>query len=184
MVKKWSKYVWLIVSIFAIVFIVTVSIPAFIIPTGKSISRHQKELRAKKTDLQTVVDKLNRLKELDQEKEELEENSLVVMNAFPTKKEVGDIFIQIETIANETGSLVNSVKGAEAEIDPNNPALEMTVATTYVLEVTFQGYPNFKEYLSKTENALRFVTLDKFSVGKTDQGAFNVSLNYKAYYRN
>lgn len=184
--KKLEKYYWiggvitltLIVVILAIIFIVS--------PSFKSIGKTNKELKEKQTELKVAEQKLEKLKELKVREAELKEQSQIVYRAIPTKKEVGDIFIQLNGLTVETGGTTSGDKsGSSSSASPGTTTQTTTMpgvsTLVYENEVTFPKYSNFKALLGNTEKALRYVHLNSFKI--SDKDGFKVSLKYTAYYR-
>lgn len=187
--KKIEKYYWiggvigvtLIIMILAVIFIIS--------PSFKSISKVSKELKENKENLKVAEQKLEKLKELKVREDEIREQSLIVYRAIPTKKEVGDLFIQLNGIVlaaggngtKTTGENSNNSTSSNAgtvSITPNPQGVNSMI---YKSEVTFPSYGNFKIMLDNSEKSLRFIHLDNFKIDSKD--SFKTTLTYKAYYR-
>lgn len=187
MVKTfWKKYIWLIGSVVITTIVIFLSVPFVFIPTVKGIGTADKELAALTTDKVTLTDKLAQLQSLKEKEAELKEDAAIVTKALPTKKEVGDLFIQLDGIAAASGSVMKSVSGSDEEmIAENTPvvAISGVKAANYSLEVAFSNYSGFKTFLAKSEKALRFITLENFNITGVEENSLTVNLKYKAYYR-
>ncbi|MEK7447555.1 MAG: hypothetical protein AAB632_02045 [Patescibacteria group bacterium] len=187
--KKLDKYYWiagvigvtLIVIILAIIFIIS--------PSFKSINKVSKELKENKGNLKVAEEKLAKLKEFKVKEDELREQSNVVYRAIPTKKEIGDIFIELNGLIGEAGGTGTKASGNNSSSSSSSGAGSSSSmvapagveSLTYQSEVTFPSYQNFKNLLSSSEKALRFVHLVNFKISGKDE--FKVTLTYRAYYR-
>ena len=187
--KKLEKYYW-IGGVIAVTFIIFLLALFFIIiPSFKSIDKVSKELKGSKTELKVAETKLEKLKELKVKEEELKEQSRVVYRAIPTKKEVGDIFIQLNGLVSDAGGdskkasgSSGSSSGASSSSQAQQSSGPAGVSTlTYTVDTTLPGYLSFKSLLATSEQALRFVHLDNIKIESKD--SFTVTLTYKAYYR-
>lgn len=188
MVKTvWKKYIWLIGSVVVTTLVIFLSVPFVFIPTVRSIGTADKELAALTTDKATLTDKLAQLQSLKEKEEELKEDAAIVTKALPTKKEVGDLFIQLDGIAAASGSVMKSISGSDEETITAEGTSEVAIGgvetANYSLEVAFSNYSGFKTFLAKSEKALRFITLDNFNITGVEENSLTVNLKYKAYYR-
>lgn len=184
--KKIEKYYWIfgVVGVTFIVFLLALFY--VIVPSFKSIDKVNKELKVNKEELKVSEQKLAKLKELKVKEDELKVQSQVVYRAIPTKKEVGDIFIQLKGLVEEAGGDGKKASGGQGGASSGStttPAVAVAGinSLTYTVDTTLPSYANFKSLLASSEKALRFVHLDNIKIDSTD--AFKVTLTYKAYYR-
>lgn len=182
--KKIDKYYWIagVIGITLVVIILTI---IFVIsPSFKSINKVSKELKENKENLKVAEEKLAKLKEFKVKEDELREQSNVVYRAIPTKKEIGDIFIELNGLIGEAGGTGTKASGNNSSSSGSSPSVAAPAGVeslTYQSEVTFPNYQNFKNLLSSSEKALRFVHLVNFKISGKDE--FKVTLTYRAYYR-
>jgi hypothetical protein len=188
--KKLGKYYWTI-GVVAVTLVILVLASVFAIaPSFKSINKTSQELKSRKEELKTAEEKLDKLKELKVKEDELREQSQVVYRAIPSKKEVGDIFIQLDGLIKEAGGVSDGASGSNSSSgssagtgDQSSSAAPAGVSSlAYGVNATFPSYQSFKALLSNSERALRFVHLSSFKI--TSDGSFTVDLTYTAYYRN
>lgn len=183
--KKLAKYYWIAGVIVVTLIILVLTLVFAIIPSFKSINKTGVELKSKKEELKTAEEKLEKLEELKVKENELREQSKVVYRAIPSKKEVGDIFIQLNGLIKEAGGTSDGASSSSSSSSDNaSETMAPTGVTrlTYGVSATFPTYQNFKTLLSSSEKALRFVHLSNFKI--TSDGSFTVDLTYTAYYRN
>lgn len=188
--KKIESYYWMIGVMVGTIIIVLVSIFVIIVPSFKNISKTQKEVGEQKAELTYLKDKLVKLKELSIKKDELKKQEETVNRAIPNKKEVGELFLELEKLIKDSGGLTTGISEGSAtsgssssSVSAKPIAVTASVSSTdYKYTVTFGNYAGFKTFVGSAENALRFVHLSNFRVNAGD-ATFSVDLVYKAYYR-
>lgn len=189
--KSLERYSWFLGVIAGSVILAMLIIAFVIIPSFKAIKKVETEIKAKNNDLFVLNEKLEKLKELKTREDELKKKEAIVNRAIPTKKEVGELFIQLEGIINETGGSNDGIAEGQGTSDANSAAQAESAeisaadvaASSYGYQVSFPDYKNFKKFLERSENALRFISLNNFSVSSSEN-TFSVNLSYKTYYRN
>lgn len=185
--KNMKKYYWIIGVIFVILIIFVLSIVFIINPSLQGIDKVNKELKESKEELKNTENKLAKLKELKVQEKDLRNETRIVYRAIPTRKEVGDIFIQLNELAGEAGGIrKKSSDKNNSTLSGSSTATPSTISgvgsLTYNGEVTFPGFNNLKTLLEKSEKALRFVHLNNFKINTKDD--LTVNLTFTAYYRN
>lgn len=191
--KKMEKYQWAVgVVVITVIFVLIITF-VLLIPSFKSLGKVNKEVKAKKADLNILEKKLTKLKELKVKENDLKEQEKVVNGAIPTKKEVGGLFIQLEKIMTDTGASTTGITEqaqvvSSSPTDGANPSAASTEvvgisSVDYGGKVVFPSYDSFKNFLSLAEQARQFISLNIFIVNDTEDGTFAAELNYKAYYR-
>lgn len=183
--KKIEKYYWVFGVVGVTLIIFMLSLFYIVIPSFKSIDKVSKELKSNKEELKVAEQKLVKLKELKVKEDELKTQSQVVYRAIPSKKEVGDIFIQLKGLVEEVGGDGKKASGGQGSAPAGATSPTVAVAgvssLTYTVDTSLPDYANFKSLLASSEKALRFVHLDNIKIDSKD--AFKVTLTYKAYYR-
>lgn len=185
--KKMSKYYWILGVGAVTLLIFILSLIFIIIPSFKSIGKVNQDLKENQAELKVAEDKLAKLRDLKVKEDELKEQSRIVYRAIPTKKEVGDIFIQLKGLATEVGGTTKGDKSSSSSSSGSstattNPSVITGVSTlNYDSNVTFPDYNSFKTLLDNSEKALRYVHLDSFKINVKD--TFTADLSYTAYYR-
>lgn len=187
--KNLEKYYWFLGILAASIIFTIVLIFFAITPSVKGIKKVEGEIKEKKAELSVLEEKLVKLKELKTREKELKEKEAIVNKAIPTKKEIGELFIQLEGIINETGGSNDGIsegQGSSSSASAQGTDQETVSGvanTSYGYSVTFPDYKNYKKFLERSENALRFISLNNFNVNSSNT-SFDVSLSYKTYYRN
>lgn len=187
--NKLKKYYWISGVIVVTVTVLILAVIFIVTPSFQSINKVSKELKEKKEEQKVSEQKLEKLKELKVKEGEIREQSSVVYKAIPTKKEVGDIFIELNALIGENGGSGTKASGNNngssstpgSNTSASTPVPEGINSLTYQSEVTFPEYKNFKALLESSEKALRFVHLVNFKISGKD--GFKVTLTYRAYYR-
>lgn len=191
--KKIEKYYRAIGTIVVALIVSLILIFVLIVPSFKGIGKTNVELKARQGDLKILTQKLEKLKELKVKEKDIREQEKVVNGAIPTKKGVGDLFVQLEGLMAESGGSTNGINesgGASAGPSTSTPSVSSAltdaslVSSDYTYNVNFPNYDNFKVFLDASEKAHRFIHLNNFKVSKGQDNVFTVALSYKAYYRN
>jgi len=186
--KKLEQYYWMIGIVVGAIIIAILAIVFIVVPTIKSIKQVDGQLKEKKQILSVKEQKLAKLKELKVKEQELKEQSKIVYRAIPTKKEVGDVFIELSELEKGVGGSFtgtqksDSASSTSASASSEGAASSVVDTMTYSNQVNLPNYDAFKVLLANSEKALRFVHLDHFSI--SGENNFSVNLTYKAYYRN
>ncbi len=181
--KKLDKYYWFGGVIAVTSLVVILALIFIIVPSFKSIGKVDKDLKENKEELSIAEQKLAKLKEFKVKEDELREQSRVVYRAIPTKKEVGDLFIQLNGLATSIGGTGNGTGNSVSEGAGTSAAAGTEGISTLGsnISVTFPDYATLKRLLSESENTLRYLHLNSFQINS--QNSFTVSLSYTAYYR-
>lgn len=194
--KDMKRYYWIAGVVISTVLFSLIIIFALIMPSIESVKAVNRDLKVKKENLAMLEKKLAKLKELKVKEKELKDQEAIVNKSIPTKKEVGELFIQLEGIISDSGGETKGIsEGANttSSSSSGSTAAASTAAApvsitgvnfaNYGYEVTFESYDNFKRFLAISENSQRYIQLNSFQVTGNNDGKFVVSLNYKAYYR-
>lgn len=183
-----KKYFWIVGVVLITIVVVILSAVFIITPSFKSINKISEELKVNQAEQKVVQQKLEKLKKLKVEEKELEEQSKIVSRAIPTKKEVGDAFIQLNGIAEAAGGErkeTTIVDGASSGSGTSGTSVSPSIAGVnsliYEGKISLANYGNFKVLLDNAEKSLRFIHLDRFSIDSKD--SFDVTMSYRGYYR-
>ncbi len=204
--KKFEKYYWTLGVVVITLIAMFILILFIMVPLFKGIGKSGQDLKTNKQELSLLKDKLDKLRVLKDKESDLKDQENVVNGAIPDQKDVGGLFVQIDGMIAAANGSTTGIKEASA----NSSASSAPAATTasgaqssaavsgesatgssginltssdYSYDVTFPSYNDFKNFLSISENAHRFVYLNSFQVDTSQGDSFKVSLNYKAYYR-
>ncbi len=202
--KKFEKYYWMSGVIVVTIIVVVLAVTFVIIPSFNSLGQVGDDLKDQKSNLSVDGQKLEKLKSFKVKEDDLRKQSEIVYRAIPSKKEVGDSFIELDGLIHEAGGSNKKVASSDSTdsaqntgssgpanapntSSSNSQGQTMTLpagvsALDYTTDVDFPSYQNFKTMLENSEKALRFVHLDDFKI-TTKDGAFKVKLSYTAFYR-
>jgi len=172
--------------------VVVVLLIAFLVikPSISKAKTTNLELTARKTELQALEDKKSKLDTLKDKEEELKADAETVKNALPENKDAGRLFIQIDKLAKENGGTVKSVNEGsntgsadQTGVASTATGLEGVQKLTYSAPIDFNSYFNFKDFITKSETALRLVNIDNFSIKSNETGLLATNLNFTTYVR-
>jgi len=190
--KKLSKYYWIAGVVTVTLIILILAITFIVAPSFKSIGQVNSDLKDQKANLKVQEEKLSKLKELKVKENELIEQSQVVYRAIPTKKEIGDVFIQLTGLVIESGgthkgdkqdsSTSSSSSSSSGTSTAKPPEVAGVNTLTYSMETTLPDFSRLKFLLENSEKTLRYLHLDSFKISGKD--SFTVTLTYSAFYRN
>lgn len=144
------------------------------------------ELKTKKETLSSLEKKLENLKKLKDKEAELKEKNAKVLAALPEDKDVARLFVQFESIANESG--LNVKRAAEAGADSTAATQGASAPSGTVRPVSYtivsdmQSYGSLKGALAKFEQALRILSLSTINISKTSD-AGEVTFTVTTYVR-
>jgi Tfp pilus assembly protein PilO len=195
MVNNTLKKYYLVISLTVGSIIVVFLFIYLILISGNSLWNNIKqtdaELKVKNEELDNLTTKLNILKSYVGKEDELREKAKIVSKALPTKREVGELFIQLDTLVEQnkgtttgvTETKTVGVPTGEVSFEPS--VIDGTSSAIYEFNATFSSYEDFKIFLEKSEKALRFITLKSFQKADPNSAdpSFRVKLSYVSYYR-
>lgn len=187
-----NKYTYAVVlSVVLVLGVVLLSL--FVIkPLFADAQKVTKEVKDKKTELTKLQDKKAKLEALKDKEEELKKQAATISNALPESKDIGRLFIQINDIATGSGGTVKSVAESGSATAGATTTATPTTQTTfgnvqqsiYTIPIDFGSYFDWKNFVTKTETALRLVSIGDFTVNATDSGTMTSSVTITTYTRN
>jgi Tfp pilus assembly protein PilO len=136
------------------------------------------EVKAKQATLDQLKDKKQKLAALKDREAELKQDAETVQAALPDSAEVGRLFIQINEMVKATGGNVSSVSGSPVPQGDTGVISKVN----YTVPVSFPNYFNFKDFVIKSEQALRLFDITDFSIS-TANGSVSSSLSANTYVR-
>jgi Tfp pilus assembly protein PilO len=150
------------------------------------------ETKIKQTELKKLEDKKAKLEELKTREEELKKEAETVRNALPEQKDVGRLFIQLDNMAITSGGEIKSVTEggsngvAQAATTTNVGSSETGIQKVkYAIPIEFRNYSGIKDFVTKTESALRICGIDDFSIMVSqDANGLTTSFNTTTFVRN
>jgi Tfp pilus assembly protein PilO len=189
-----SKYFKFILGA-VIALLLFVSVYFMLLPKYRQISDEgYLDYEQKKQMLQVKKDELSELKKL---KEELAQITSIekerLSKILPTEKELPDIFLQMESLAMESGLKVSRVAIKDVnnkqsvvskdESGKKNTAKQLSGIQTITISLSVEGdttYESLKVLLDNIEDNMRIIDLDSLSFVPSlekDEGAFSLNLN-------
>lgn len=193
---KFGKYGYLALVIGGSVLVAVILGVVAVRPLYASLKKTNDELDEKKAVLEKLESNLANLKSLDSRKDEIKEKNAKVLSALPQDKDVPRLFIQMEKIAAGAGLAITSVSEGTTATGTTAPAAtaETTAGTTvsiptinphyYTVTGTAGSYTALRQALSKIEDGLRLISIEKVDVsGSQSGGSLTVNLSVKTYSR-
>ena len=182
-----TNYTYIIgISIGVVLVVALISI--FVIkPFINKANSLNQDVKTEKLVLQALEDKKNKLDKLKDKEEELKADAKTVVNALPDNKEAGRLFIQIDGLAKENGGNVKSITeggvsvGSQGNVSQTATGLADIQKLTYTIPIDFTSYFSFKDFITKSETALRLVNIDSFTINTTEKGTLAVDLGVTTY---
>ncbi len=183
--NNYTYLIWLGVGMILVVVLLSFFVIRPSISKAKSLNQ---EVKDKKTELTALEDKKSKLDKLKDKEDDLKADAKTVQNALPDNKDAGRLFIQIDKLATENGGTVKSVSegsdtGNQGDVSTTATGLAEIQKITYSAPIDFNSYFSFKDFLAKSESALRLTNIDSFSVKANETGTLSVDLNFTTYTR-
>ena len=183
--NNYTYLIWLGVGVILVAVLLSFFVIRPSISKAKSLNQ---EVKDKKTELTALEDKKSKLDKLKDKEDDLKTDAKTVQNALPDNKDAGRLFIQIDKLATENGGTVKSVSegsdtGNQGDVSTTATGLAEIQKITYSAPIDFNSYFSFKDFLAKSESALRLTNIDSFSVKANETGTLSVDLNFTTYTR-
>lgn len=159
---------------------VVVTIALFFLVISPFFSKAQSltaDAKVKQEELDKLEAKKAKLDELKSREEELKANAEKVRNALPEEKDVGRLFIEFDNMAKATGGTIKVVSegGGSTGSAPGQTSSSDIGSTgiqkiTYTIPVTFKDYFGLKDFVNRTETALRLLKINGYQITVNDTG--------------
>jgi Tfp pilus assembly protein PilO len=183
-----NKYFY---SVTVIILTVVVTLGLFfllIMPFFNKAKELTAETSLKKQELEKLEEKKSKLEELKTREEELKLQAEKVENALPTEKDVGRLFIQLDNLARGNGGTVASVSEGgnvtTTKVTPDTgeggPTIERV---SYTFPVDFGTYFNLKDFVTKSETALRLLAIKGLTINASNEGKIGSNFSIDTYIR-
>lgn len=183
---NYAYIIWLSVGVVVVVILLSFFVIKPSINKAKTLNQ---DVTTKKAELQALEDKKSKLDSLKDKEDELKADAETVKNALPESKDAGRLFIQIDKLAKENGGTVKSVNEG-TQVDPGQAGVSSSATglagiqkLTYSTPIDFNSYFSFKDFITKSETALRLVNIDNYSIKANEAGLLNVNLNVTTFVR-
>jgi Tfp pilus assembly protein PilO len=163
------------------------------LPLYNNLKQTNTELKSKKAVLEKLENNLTNLKNLDSRKTELEAKNEKVLSALPQDKDIPRLFIQLERIASAAGLQINTVSESGGALVAAPIGESTTSAQPNVIQInpvyyqvtgSATNYAALKAALTKAEDGLRLISIDKLDIQSTEAGKpITVNFIVKTYSR-
>ena len=177
--EKAQKFTSLVLSIVALSFLGLFAIN----PTLSTIARLNKELSDnKKTDRQ-LQQKISSLSILGQKYNSLQDNLPFVLSSIPNNPEVPLLLSQLQSIIKNADLTITSLQSFQVEAVSSNTKNKKY--SSYSFSFSGNGsYENIAKFISTLLNMQRIISLDNFSISKSNQsGLLQITLRGTAYFK-
>lgn len=151
-------------------------------PLYSNSQKITKEYKEKTAILDELKDKKAKLEELKSKEEQLKADAEKVEAALPQAKDVGRLFIEVDQVAKESSGSVKSV--SEGSGVNSTPTSEGINKISYSVPASFPDYFKLKEFIMRTEQALRIVDISGLDMTTAQTGgAMDVKFTANTYVR-
>lgn len=162
---------------------VLVLIFAIIKPLYIKSSELRAEQKTKEAKLAMLKEKKSKLEELKDREDELIKDSKKVESALPTNDEAGRLFIQLDAITNKSGGLIKSVNQS-SNLTTSNVGSTGIKKISFNSSSDFSTYFGFKDFVEKSEDALRIVEIAGLNLSSSETGSISATIIANTYARN
>lgn len=183
--QKINKNLYFVLPVISIL-VVIVIVLAWVQPKVASILDKQRAIQSEK-DKQVKLDaKIKQLDLLLQDKTELVAKLTSINVALPTQKDVPQLIIQLQKIAQESDVDIQAVQLSPGKL-VNETAPASKTGPDITINISIQGnYEAVKTFLGKVFKAKRLINMESINLtssSTSDNGALVVSLMMNAYYQ-
>ncbi len=192
MVKEGVRYYYYPVVIIVITFIIALLfIFLGIRPLIKSNKRLTTEVTTRKSQLSQLEKKKEVLVNLKAKEAEVESDKEKIKAALPSDKDLPKLLVQITGLSNDSGLLLKSItlKEDATKTSSGESESEETISEISDFEASLNTtgiYSNFKDFLTKAENALRLVNINGFNLslsGVEGEEIMDIIIEFKTYFK-
>lgn len=175
--EKLATYVYLVFSFLTIsLFGIFAILPAF-----STISNLNKQYDDNKKVADALETKLSALVSLDREYESLERDLPYIYNAVPSSSEIPTFVRQVETIAQNSGTNLESLAAGTVEYFPLQSNTSDLFSYTFSLEAS-GSEQEVNQFINDIISFNRVVSIDRITTGKSSDDSFNTSIGGKVYF--
>jgi Tfp pilus assembly protein PilO len=150
-------------------------------PTLSTISKLKKEVEDRKFAESMLTAKINSLSSLSTEYEIIERDLELVYDAVPKEPEAPTLIAQIQSVAQETGVNITSVRVSPINLSQNQTAK----SSSFEFEITGTSeLPSIQEFSTRLTTIGRIVDIQNVSITESN-GEQNLQISIKglAYYK-
>ena len=158
-----------------------------------NIDGTKEDIQEKRSELNFLVKKEARLRELESDYEEYKEKIDILNGLFPEEKEVSNYLTQLEQASINNNVHIDSIKiesstkkNVQTEtIDPKKTQL-IKEGDFYKLPIEMsissnQGFINVLSFIETMENLSRYTIISTFKITTSDEGILEASIKFNTY---
>lgn len=148
------------------------------IPGVSSLKTKKQKLVDQQTELKALKEKGSALKQMEEDYKSIQKDIEQVSKYLPTKKEMSDIVIQLETAANNSGVALKNIKASQSSTGGSNNKAEdkitdksksQLVQTDNLYELPLQlttegNFSSVLGFLEQIENLSRYISIEVSSI--------------------
>lgn len=151
-------------------------------PTLSTISQLKKQLEDSRLVNQKLDQKITNLDLLQKQYALLEPDLPVVFSAIPEDPTVPLLLAQLNALAVNSGVSIVSLQSQQVELTKPEETEKAHSSFIFALEIS-GTHDNAMSFLSSLINFERIVTINSFSVTKTEEGLDQLQINGIAYFK-
>ncbi len=151
-------------------------------PLLETVGKMDKEKQAKSATLAEMKKRESVLLGLKDQEDQLTKDSETITNALPTQADIGRLFIQLDTLAKDSGGTLKSVSQTNTQA-PAKSTFSGVAENTYSIPVEMPTYFALKQFIANSKDALRLLSIENLKISSTEAGQLSVSITAKSYAR-
>lgn len=152
---------------------------AFDVTTYSNISKYQEALDARHKTLEERQAILGRIEELYQEYQRRSSDVRLLSFAVPTKKDLANLIVSLDTMAQQSGILLKDISLIENSGGP----IDSSQAAQVGISITTEGtYNSMLSFLSKLEENIRIIDVSSIDIKASQTGTILVTLTANTYF--
>ncbi len=151
-------------------------------PLIETVGKMDKEKQVRAATLADMKKRESVLLGLKDQEDQLTKDSETITNALPTQADIGRLFIQLDTLAKESGGTLKSVSQTNKQ-EASKSTFSGVIENSYSIPVEMPTYFALKEFISNSKDALRLLSIENLKISSTDTGQLSVGITAKSYAR-
>ena len=150
-------------------------------PLYNTATKVAAEKKTKEATLSEMKARLEVLNKLSDQEEKLKADSQTVSNSLPTQEDIGRLFIQLDSIAKQSGGNLKSVSQITGQsVDASGAGF---TEQSYSIPLEMSSYFALKQFITNASDALRLLSISDLKIDANDAGALTVNMTAKSYVR-
>jgi len=184
MVKEQTGRYSYAISVAAATVVILVVAGLFVVkPLWDTVSKMDKEKKAKADTLTEMKRRETVLLSLKDKEEQLKKDSETISNALPTQGDIGRLFIQLDSLATASGGSLKSVAQTSNTATSSDSSVAGITEQTYAIPLDMPTYFALKQFITSSEAALRLLSITNLKIDVSDAGKMSVNIIAKSYAR-